>query len=167
MGVWIVLGVLAAGCTPRYETIDRPVVPLAGFGSVVMGRFSTAQFLDSLRGTARYAKYLPVTEDANRAVWFAVRDRLHGVPVTPGGPRLVVSADLVYFATGSGAARALAWVGLLPQETGDGLIEYRVHLDSQGVRVATYEVRCRITGGSAGAYQAVGEDIVRFLTDHQ
>jgi len=166
LGGLAMAAVLAAGCG-HYEVIDRPTVPLARFGSISMGRFTTDEFLASLRGSERYEKYLPVTAEANRAVYMAIRDRLERVPVTAGGPRLVLSANLTDFATGSGAARAMAFVGLVPGGAGEGVIDYHITLSSEGQLVASYNVRRKITGGASGAYEAEGADIVSFLLDNQ
>lgn len=163
---FVFLGLLSAGCAPRYQVVDSPVAPLGRFGGVVLGRFSTRGFLISLKGTSRYAPYLPVTEKANYEVYEAVQSRLGEVPFTPGAPRLVLSATLVDFMTGSGVARALQAFDLVPEGAGDGRIVYHIVLSAAGRRVASYNVHQLIRGGAEGAYQAEGANIVRFLMDH-
>lgn len=166
LGGLALAGLLAAGCAP-YNVIDAPTAPLSSFGSVSMGRFTTDEFLNSLKGSPRYEKYLPVTAEANRAVYMGIRTRLQNLPFTGSGPRLVLSANLENFSTGAGAARALSFIGIVPEGAGDGIIEYHVTLSSAGRLIASYDVRRKITGGSEGAYEAEAADIVRFLKDKQ
>ncbi|MGH7441051.1 MAG: hypothetical protein ACREKE_00100 [bacterium] len=161
------LGLLATACAPRYQAVDSPSTPLSQFGHISLGHFTTSDFLDSIKGTPRYEKYLLPTADANSAVYEAVKSRLNKVRLTQGGPRLLLSADMENFSTGSGATRALAMFGLVPSGVGQGIVEYQVDLTSKGQRVATYTVRRPIKGGAKGAYDALGSDIVQFLVDHQ
>ena len=166
------LALLVAGCVAKvYTIIDEPRSPLKRFGGVTVGSFSTKDFLDSIENTERREKYKPVTAEANDSVADEVEDLVKGWVGTPGGPKLILTAVLDDYATGSGAMRAMSHFGMFggnhgaSNQLGAGVIEYTVTLKSGTTLVATYQVRVRITGRAAGAYKLTGRNIARFLED--
>ncbi len=158
---------LLAGCAGAPRAPQPPALSLGGFGRVVVDPFSDQGFLNSLKGTPRYAPYVPAANHADAAVRWSAQSRLVGFQGSPGGPALFLDATLVRFATGSGATRALAWFNLVPQGVGDGVIAYRVTLHTaDGHLVAAYTVRRAIDLGAEEAYRRTGYDIAAFVLNH-
>jgi hypothetical protein len=151
LGGLALIGALAAGCARQYEVAEEPSVPLSRFGSVSLGDFSTGEFLSGVKARPRYGHTQMVVSEANRAVYRAVLARLKELRGAGGGPPLLLTANLDDF----------------EMDRGQGLIQYHVNLSSAGQPVASYDVRRRIMGGTKGAYEAEGDDIARFLIDHQ
>jgi hypothetical protein len=145
------LGGLATGCAPQIVADEDPSVPLARFDGVSVGDFSTGAYLAGVRGMPRYAHIVAVTLGANQTVRSAVLARLRGLKGDDNGPPLLLTAELDDF-----DARG-----------GHGFMEYHVTLSSVGQSVASYTVRREIMGGVKGAYEAEGDDIARYVMDHQ
>ena len=149
-GLALIAG-LAAGCARQTVAAEDPSVPLSRFDGVSVGDFSTDAYLASIKGTPRYAPMLAVTSGANQTVRSAVLARLRGMRGDDNGPPLLLTAQLDDF-----DARG-----------GQGFMEYRVTLSTTGLPVASYTVRREIMGGVKGAYEAEGDDIARYVIDHQ
>lgn len=145
------LGGLAAGCARQVVAPEDPAVPLSRFDGVSVGDFSTGAYLAGVKGTPRYAHTLAITAGANQTVRSAVLARLRELKGDDSGPPLLLTAELDDF-----DARG-----------GQGFMQYHVTLSSAGQPVASYTVRREIMGGVKGAYEAEGDDIARYVVDHQ
>jgi len=152
----------ACAGTPKstYTVSQAPPMHLGTFGSIALGTVSGAG-----DGTTVEASYLAGAADANEEMTKALTARLPAVATTPGGPPLVLSADLVRFARS--AAFMNKWLVHntyygVPQNYGNGHIRYRVSLTSNGTVIAQYEVM-----KAATAFDAEADMIVKFLNDYK
>jgi hypothetical protein len=161
------LAVLAAtisACagTPKttYTVSQAPSMHIGTFGSIALGTVSGAG-----DGTTTEASYLAGAADANAEMTKALTARLPSVATTPGGPPLVLKADLVRFARS--AAFMSKWLVHntyygVPQNYGNGHLRYHVSLTSNGTVIAQYEVV-----KAATAFDAEADMIVKFLNDYR
>jgi hypothetical protein len=163
----IALLALGAVSCKRYNVVERPTAPMGHFSRITIGKFSYTEYMEQLKGTERYAKYLPVAAAANDSVRKGVIADLSGWQGAAKGPVLEMTAVMDDFATGSGATRALAVFGLVPSGMGQGKIAYGVTLRSNNTVVASYDVTIPITGGSKGAYEAMSNAIASFIDDNR
>ncbi len=177
LGGLLALACLATGCGKEYVILQPPTEPLANFGCVILGRFSTDRFMAHFKGRSFYGKYLKLANMANRDVWLGAKNRLNRVPVRPGRPCLVVSAEMqdLYISNmfadlslgilrdqissddWSGAVHKsglatdiLSVIWPWPRSTGpspNGTLTYRMTVSCNGRIVATFSVNRPIYGG--------------------
>ncbi len=151
---------------------------------MVMGRFSTAQYMDGFKGRRCYDRFLMLTEKVTQDVWTATRDGVARLPHKSGPPCLVLSAELETFWVdepigsvlmelidlpfdlvaqyGSPEVKNVAFLTDFPyyddpdDSSLDQIVAYRVFLSSGTKRIATFRVSEDILVGYFGI-DPVGE----------
>jgi hypothetical protein len=158
----LIAAISACGGTPKttYTVGQAPSMHLGTFGSVALGTVSGAG-----DGTATEDSYLAAAADANAEMTKALTARLPAVATTPGGPPLLLTADLIRFARSQ--AFMSKWLAHnsysgTPQNYGNGHLRYRVSLTSNGTMIAQYEVV-----KAATAFDVEADMIVKFLNDYK